>query len=281
MTRSRDSGKIFRSGVSPAIIWAKRRRKTSYPTWIRMDNGAPKYRRIILKVTGEVFAGPLDFGIDGATVKAFAQEIKEVKELGCELALVIGGGNIFRGAVASEIGMDRASADTMGMLATVINSLALQDALEKLGVSTRVLSAIEMRQVAEPYIRRRATRHLEKGRIVIFAGGTGNPYFTTDTTASLRAMEIRAEIILKATKVDGVYTDDPKKNPAAVKFKQLSYLDVLKKNLKVMDSTAISLCMDNDLPIVVFDLTVRGNIRRVVHGEEIGTTVGKLTTRAA
>ena len=168
-----------------------------------MNNGTPKYKRLILKVTGEVFAGPLNFGIDGDTVKAFAQEIKEVKELGCELALVIGGGNIFRGAIASEIGMDRASADTMGMLATVINSLALQDALEKLGVSTRVLSAIEMRQVAEPYIRRRATRHLEKGRVVIFAGGTGNPYFTTDTTASLRAMEVGAEIILKATKVEG------------------------------------------------------------------------------
>ncbi len=174
-----------------------------------MNDGEPKYKRIILKVTGEIFAGPGNFGIDGKTVKAFAQEIKEVKEIGCELALVIGGGNIFRGAVASEIGMDRASADTMGMLATVINSLALQDALEKSGVSTRVLSAIEMRQVAEPYIRRRATRHLEKGRVVIFAGGTGNPYFTTDTTASLRAMEIGAEVILKATKVEGVYDADP------------------------------------------------------------------------
>jgi uridylate kinase len=169
-----------------------------------MNSGDPKYKRILLKVTGEVFAGPQNFGIDGKTVKAFAQEIKEVKEMGCDLAMVIGGGNIFRGAVASEIGMDRASADTMGMLATVINSLALQDALEHLGVSTRVLSAIEMRQVAEPYIRRRATRHLEKGRVVIFAGGTGNPYFTTDTTASLRAMEVGAEVILKATKVEGV-----------------------------------------------------------------------------
>lgn len=233
----------------------------------------PKYRRIILKVTGEVFAGPFDFGIDGATVRAFAQEIKEVKEVGCELALVIGGGNIFRGAIASEMGMDRASADTMGMLATVINSLALQDALEKIGVSTRVLSAIEMRQVAEPYIRRRATRHLEKGRVVIFAGGTGNPYFTTDTTASLRAMEIGAEVILKATKVDGVYDADPVKHAGAVKFTELSYIEVLNRELKVMDSTAISLCMDNNLPIIVFNLMEKGNIKRVVSGESIGTLV--------
>ena len=238
-----------------------------------MDNGAPKYKRIILKVTGEEFAGPLNFGIDGNTVKAFAQEIKEVKELGCELALVIGGGNIFRGAIASEIGMDRASADTMGMLATVINSLALQDALEKLGVSTRVLSAIEMRQVAEPYIRRRATRHLEKGRVVIFAGGTGNPYFTTDTTASLRAMEVGAEVILKATKVDGVYDADPFKIEGARKFDELSYIEVLNRELKVMDSTAISLCMDNNLPIIVFNLMEKGNIKRVVSGEPIGTLV--------
>lgn len=238
-----------------------------------MDNGTPKYKRIILKVTGEVFAGPLNFGIDGNTVKAFAQEIKDVKALGCELALVIGGGNIFRGAIASEIGMDRASADTMGMLATVINSLALQDALEKLGVSTRVLSAIEMRQVAEPYIRRRATRHLEKGRVVIFAGGTGNPYFTTDTTASLRAMEVGAEVILKATKVDGVYDADPFKIEGASKFENLSYIEVLNRGLKVMDSTAISLCMDNNLPIIVFNLMEKGNIKRVVCGESIGTLV--------
>ena len=238
-----------------------------------MNNGTPKYKRLILKVTGEVFAGPHNFGIDANTVKAFAQEIKEVKELGCELALVIGGGNIFRGAIASEIGMDRASADTMGMLATVINSLALQDALEKLGVSTRVLSAIEMRQVAEPYIRRRATRHLEKGRVVIFAGGTGNPYFTTDTTASLRAMEVGAEIILKATKVDGVYDADPVKNEGARKFDELSYIEVLNRELKVMDSTAISLCMDNNVPIIVFNLMEKGNIKRVVSGEPIGTLV--------
>jgi uridylate kinase len=193
--------------------------------------------------------------------------------LGCELALVIGGGNIFRGAVASEIGMDRASADTMGMLATVINSLALQDALEKLGVSTRVLSAIEMRQVAEPYIRRRATRHLEKGRVVIFAGGTGNPYFTTDTTASLRAMEVGAEVILKATKVEGVYDADPFKHEGARKFEELTYIEVLNRELKVMDSTAISLCMDNQLPIIVFNIMEKGNIKRVVSGEPIGTLV--------
>jgi len=238
-----------------------------------MNNGGPRYKRIILKVTGEVFAGPGNFGIDANTVKAFAQEIKEVKDLGCELALVIGGGNIFRGAVASEIGMDRASADTMGMLATVINSLALQDALEKIGVSTRVLSAIEMRQVAEPYIRRRATRHLEKGRVVIFAGGTGNPYFTTDTTASLRAMEVGAEVILKATKVDGIYDADPLKRSDAKKFEELTYIEVLNRELKVMDSTAISLCMDNQLPIIVFNIMEKGNIKRVVSGESIGTLV--------
>jgi uridylate kinase len=238
-----------------------------------MNSGDPKYKRILLKVTGEVFAGPQNFGIDGKTVKAFAQEIKEVKEMGCDLAMVVGGGNIFRGAVASEIGMDRASADTMGMLATVINSLALQDALEHLGVSTRVLSAIEMRQVAEPYIRRRATRHLEKGRVVIFAGGTGNPYFTTDTTASLRAMEVGAEVILKATKVEGVFDADPLKHAGATKFEELTYIEVLNRGLKVMDSTAISLCMDNNLPIIVFNLMEKGNIKRVVSGESIGTLV--------
>src|SRR6058998_3369755 len=219
-----------------------------------MDNGTPKYKRIILKVTGEVFAGPQQFGIDGKTVKAFAQEIKEVKELGCELALVIGGGNIFRGALASEMGMDRASADTMGMLATVINSLALQDALEKLGVSTRVLSALEMRQVAEPYIRRRATRHLEKGRVVIFAGGTGNPYFTTDTTAALRAVEVGAEALLKGTKVRGIYTEDPRANPDARFYEEVTFQEVIEKRLRVMDSAAVILCMDNHLPILVFDM---------------------------
>jgi len=232
-----------------------------------------KYKRVILKVTGEVLAGVQKFGIDAVMVRAFAQEIKEVRTMGCEMALVIGGGNIFRGAVASEGGMDRASADYMGMLATVINSLALQDALEKIGVSTRVMSAIEMRQVAEPYIRRRATRHLEKGRVVIFAGGTGNPYFTTDTTASLRAMEIGAEVILKATKVDGVYDADPLKHPGAKMYGQLNYIEVLNKELKVMDSTAISLCMDNQLPIVVFNIMEKGNIKKVVCGERIGTLV--------
>ena len=234
---------------------------------------ALKYKRVILKVTGEVFGGEEKYGIDSSTIRSFAEEIKEVKALGCEMALVIGGGNIFRGAEASEGGMERATADYMGMLATVINSLALQDALEKIGVSTRVMSAIEMRQVAEPYIRRRATRHLEKGRVVIFAGGTGNPYFTTDTTASLRAMEIGAEVILKATKVHGVYDADPVKQQGAKMYGRLSYIEVLNKELKVMDSTAISLCMDNHLPIVVFNIMEKGNIRRVVCGEEIGTLV--------
>jgi uridylate kinase len=238
----------------------------------RKDN-VLKYKRVILKVTGEIFGGDEKYGIDSGTVRSFAEEIKDVKALGCEMALVIGGGNIFRGAQLSEGGMERATADYMGMLATVINSLALQDALEKLGVSTRVMSAIEMRQVAEPYIRRRATRHLEKGRVVIFAGGTGNPYFTTDTTASLRAMEIGAEVILKATKVPGVYDADPMKHQGAKMYGRLSYIEVLNKELKVMDSTAISLCMDNHLPIVVFNLMEKGNIKRVVCGEEIGTLV--------
>ncbi len=232
-----------------------------------------KYKRVILKVTGEVLAGAQKNGIDGAMVSSFAEEIKEVKEMGCEMALVMGGGNIFRGAELSEGGTERATADYMGMLATVINSLALQDALEKIGVATRVMSAIDMRQVAEPYIRRRATRHLEKGRVVIFAGGTGNPYFTTDTTASLRAMEIGAEVILKATKVEGVYDADPMTHQGAKKYGKLTYIEVLNKELKVMDSTAISLCMDNHLPIVVFNIMEKGNIKRVVSGEEIGTVV--------
>ncbi len=241
----------------------------------------PKYRRVLLKLSGEALMGDGKYGISPKTLVAIAQDVKEIVDLGVQVALTIGGGNIFRGVSGATEGMDRSSADYMGMLATVVNAMALQDALEKLGVLTRVQSAIEMHQIAEPYIRRRAMRHLEKGRVVIFAAGTGNPYFTTDTAASLRAMEIHADVLLKATKVDGVYTDDPKKNPSAVKYRQLSYLDVLKKNLKVMDSTAISLCMDNDLPIVVFDLTQRGNIRRVALGEDIGTTVGKLSTRAA
>jgi uridylate kinase len=218
-------------------------------------------------------AGEQGYGIDPLTINAIAREIREVVDSGVHLALVIGGGNIFRGLAASSKGMDRASADYMGMLATMINSLAMQDALEKAGVATRVQSAIAMAEVAEPYIRRRAMRHLEKGRVVIFGAGTGNPYFTTDTAASLRAMEINAQVILKGTKVDGVYSADPKKVPDAVKLPELTYIDVLKKGLQVMDATAISLCMDNKLPIIVFDLTTAGNIKKVISGEEIGTIV--------
>ena len=225
--------------------------------------------------------GEAKYGISPKTLEQIAQEVRDIVKMGVEVGIVIGGGNIFRGVSASTEGMDRASADYMGMLATVINALALQDSLEKLSVFTRVQSAIEMQQLAEPYIRRRAVRHLEKGRVVIFAAGTGNPYFTTDTAASLRAMEIHAEVILKATKVDGIYTADPVKDPKATRYKTLSYIEVLRKNLKVMDSTAISLCMDNELPIIVFDLGVRGNILRVVRGEEVGTTVGTLKPRAA
>ena len=231
------------------------------------------YKRILLKLSGEALAGEQRYGIDPETIITIANEVKEIVACGAELALVIGGGNIFRGLAASSRGMDRASADYIGMLATMINALAMQDALEKLGVDTRVQSAIAMQEVAEPYIRRRAIRHLEKGRVVIFGGGTGNPYFTTDTAASLRAMEIGAEVILKGTNVDGVYSADPKKDPNAVKFSRLTYIDVLKKGLQVMDATAISLCMDNNLPIIVFDITTGGNVKRVVFGEEIGTTV--------
>lgn len=233
----------------------------------------PYYRRVLLKLSGEALAGDQGYGIDPRTIITIANEIKEVVECGVQLSLVIGGGNIFRGLAASSKGMDRASADYMGMLATMINSLAMQDALEKIGVYTRVQSAIAMQEVAEPYIRRRAIRHLEKGRVVIFGAGTGNPYFTTDTAASLRAMEIGAEVILKGTKVDGVYSADPKKDPTAVKFARLTYLEVLKKGLQVMDATATSLCMDNKLPIIVFDVTVDGNVKKVVCGEEIGTIV--------
>ncbi len=233
----------------------------------------PSYKRIMLKLSGEALAGQQGYGIDPDIILGIAREIRGVVDLGVQLAIVIGGGNIFRGLAASSAGMDRASADYMGMLATVMNSLALQDALEKAGVITRVQSAIEMQAIAEPYIRRRAVRHLEKGRVVIFGAGTGNPFFTTDTAASLRAIEIGAEIILKATKVDGVYNADPAKDKNAVKYDQLSYLDVLKQGLEVMDSTATSLCMDNDLPILVFDLTTSGNIQRVVCGEQIGTVV--------
>jgi uridylate kinase len=240
---------------------------------MHMADVKPVYKKILLKLSGEALAGNQGYGIDPVVIADIAQEIREVMDLGVQVALVIGGGNIFRGVAAASRGMDRASADYMGMLATVMNSLAMQDALEKVGVVTRVQSAIEMQEVAEPYIRRRAVRHLEKGRVVIFAAGTGNPYFTTDTAASLRAMEIGAEVILKATKVDGVYNVDPAKDKDAVKFLSLTYLDVLKMGLQVMDATATSLCMDNNLPIVVFDLTSRGNIKRVVLGEPIGTIV--------
>ena len=232
-----------------------------------------KYKRVLLKLSGEVLGGSQGYGIDPQVITTIALEIKDVIASGVELALVIGGGNIFRGLAASSKGMDRASADYMGMLATMINALAMQDALEQVGVDTRVQSAIAMQAVAEPYIRRKAVRHLEKGRVVIFGAGTGNPYFTTDTAASLRAMEINAEVILKGTKVDGVYSADPKKDPDAVKYQTLSYIDVLKKGLAVMDATATSLCMDNNLPIIVFDVSVAGNVKRVVLGEEIGTIV--------
>jgi uridylate kinase len=241
----------------------------------RNEKAKAHYKRILLKLSGEALMGDGKYGISPKTLGLIAQDVKDCVDLKIEVALTIGGGNIFRGVSGATEGMDRASADYMGMLATVINSMALQDALEKIGIETRVQTAIEMHQVGEPYIRRRAIRHLEKGRVVIFAAGTGNPYFTTDTAASLRAMEIHADVLLKATKVDGVYDADPKKVSGATKFKHLSYIDVLKKNLKVMDSTAISLCMDNDLPIIVFDSTVRGNVKRVVQGEEIGTTVSR------
>jgi uridylate kinase len=234
----------------------------------------PKFRRILLKLSGEALMGRQSYGIDEKVLSSLSAEIHEVASLGVHIALVVGGGNIFRGIRTSrEFGIDRASADYMGMLATVINSLALQEALERDGVTTRVLSAIEMRAIAEPYIRRRALRHLEKGRVVIFAAGTGNPYFTTDTAAALRAMEINADAILKATKVDGVYDRDPMTHRGARKFARLTYIDVLQRNLKVMDATAISLCMDNGLPIVVFNLTQKGNILKVVLGEKIGTVV--------
>lgn len=235
---------------------------------------AAKYRRALLKLSGEALMGQGSYGIDQAVVERIASEVVEVRALGTDVALVVGGGNIFRGLAGATRGMDRATADYMGMIATVMNSLALQDAIERQGQPTRVMSAIRMAEVAEPYIRRRAIRHLEKGRVVIFAAGTGNPYFSTDTAASLRAMEIGAEAIMKGTKVDGVYDKDPKIHPDAIRFSRLSYLEVLQRDLKVMDSTAISLCRDNGLPIIVFDFTVPGNIGRVIRGEEIGTTVG-------
>jgi len=233
-----------------------------------------KYKRVLLKLSGEALMGEKSYGIDPATVDYMSAEIKSVVKLGAEVAVVIGGGNIFRGVEASVQGMERASADYMGMLATVINALALQNSLEKIGVVTRVQSAIDMRELAEPYIRRKAMRHLEKKRVVIFAAGTGNPYFTTDTAAALRAMEISSDVILKGTKVNGVYSKDPVKYKDAVRFKKISYIDVLKKGLAVMDSTAISLCMDNALPIVVFKMKVKGSFKKIVTGTNIGTLVG-------
>ncbi len=233
----------------------------------------PKYRRILLKLSGEALMGDQGFGIHPAVMREIAQEIKQVVELGVQVGVVIGGGNIFRGLTASSEGMDRAAADQMGMLATVINGLALQDSLERLGVPTRVLSAIEMRQIAEPYIRRRATRHLEKGRVVIFVAGTGNPYFTTDTAASLRALEIGADVILKATKVDGVYDKDPVLDPKAQKLEELAYMEVLERDLKALDATAVSLTKESRIPIIIFNMRVKGNVKRVVMGERVGTLI--------
>jgi len=237
--------------------------------------GALRYRRVLLKLSGEALMGESTFGIDPDVVRVLSDELASVHALGVELALVVGGGNIFRGVKAASAGMDRVSGDHMGMLATLINSLALQDQLEQRGIQTRVLSAIEIRQVAEPFIRRRAIRHLEKGRVIILAAGTGNPYFTTDSAAALRAMEVKAEVLLKATKVDGIYSADPVTNPSATKYDRISYREVLERGLKVMDATAISLCMDNRLPIVVFNLRQDGNIRRVIQGEPIGSVVAE------
>ena len=233
----------------------------------------PAYKRILLKLSGEALMGDDAFGINRATIVRMVEEIAEVSRLGVEMAIVIGGGNIFRGVAGGSVGMDRATADYMGMLATVMNALALGDTMDKAGLTPRVMSAIAIERVVEPYVRPKALQYLEEGKVVIFAAGTGNPFFTTDTAASLRAMEINAQAILKGTKVDGIYTADPKKDPDAVKISKLSYIDVLKKGLQVMDATAISLCMDNNLPIIVFDLTTEGNIRKVISGEEIGTIV--------
>ena len=238
-----------------------------------MSGEKPAYKRILLKLSGEALSGRQGFGVDIEVLKELAVDLKEIHDLGIEVAIVIGGGNIFRGMAASESGMDRANADYMGMLATTLNALALQDALEKVGLETRVQSAIEMQEISEPYIRRRAVRHLKKARVVIFAAGTGNPFFTTDTAASLRACEIGAEILIKATKVDGVFDSDPEKNKDATKFDQLTYIDVLNKGLKVMDSTAISLCMDQSLPVIVFNMNIRGNMKKVVMGEAVGTKI--------
>ncbi len=239
-----------------------------------MEGDRPKFRRILLKLSGEAFAGSKGYGIDPSFLEYVSQEIKEVYDLGVQIAIVIGGGNIFRGFEGEDIGIDRATADYMGMLATVINALALQSALERhAGIPTRVLSAIEMRQVAEPYIRRRAVRHLEKGRIVIFAGGTGNPYFSTDTAAALRAAEIEAEVLLKATKVGGIYDRDPEKHPDAVLIKEISYLEVINRGIRVMDHTALTMCRENGIPIIVFNIKERGNLKSVVVGKDVGSLV--------
>jgi uridylate kinase len=241
-----------------------------------MDGDGPlRYRRVLLKLSGEALMGSTSFGIDPEVVRVLSDELAAVHGMGVELALVVGGGNIFRGVKAASAGMDRVSGDHMGMLATLINSLALQDQLEQRGVQTRVLSALETRQVAEPFIRRRAIRHLEKGRVIILAAGTGNPYFTTDSAAALRAMELKAEVLLKATKVDGIFSADPVTVPTATKYDRISYREVLERGLKVMDATAISLCMDNRLPIVVFNIRQDGNIRRVIRGESIGSVVSE------
>ncbi|RJQ33392.1 MAG: UMP kinase [Actinobacteria bacterium] len=232
-----------------------------------------KFKKVLLKLSGEALLNKQGYGIDTETLDNISNQVKELHTLGTEIAIVVGGGNIFRGVAASAKGMDRATADYIGMLATVMNALALQDSLENKGIFTRVMSAISMHDIAEPYIRRRAIRHMEKGRIVIFAAGTGNPYFSTDTAAALRALEIGSEVILKATQVDGVYDSDPKKNPGAKKFNELKYIDVLSKGLKVMDATATSLCMDNNIPIIVFNLGVNGNIKKAASGQKIGTIV--------
>lgn len=250
--------------------------KTDWRKTSRMvETYVPRYKRVVIKLSGEALAGEIGYGLEHKILDSIARQVHEIAQMGVEIAIVVGGGNIWRGVSGSERGMDRATADYMGMLATVINALALQDSLESQGVATRVLSAIEMRQVAEPYIRRRAIRHLEKGRVVIFAAGTGNPYFSTDTTASLRAAEIEAEVILMAKKVDGVYDSDPKTNFYAKKYHELSYIEVLNKGLGVMDSTATSLCMDNKIPLIIFSILEEGNIKKVILGEKIGTYVGR------
>jgi uridylate kinase len=244
------------------------------PKTIKKNGGTPVYRRILLKLSGESFSGPDPGGIHSETVAAIAAEVKNVRDLGIEVSIVVGGGNIFRGGRQKAFTIDRATGDYMGMLATMIDGLAMQDCLEKMGCQTRLMTAIQMEQVAEPFIRRRAIRHLEKGRVIIFGAGTGNPYFSTDTAAALRAVEIKADVILKATRVDGIYSADPEKVKNAVKFESITHMDVIRKGLAVMDSTAISLCMDNHMPIVIFDMNVPGNLQRVVFGEKVGSLVG-------